>query len=220
VSQHIFMILMDVPTEREEAFNRLYDTDHLPHMMQVPAVRRCDRYRLNWSDNADMQRYLALYAIDDPEAPASAAWKAQAALGAWATEMRPHILSRRNGVFAPVSAHGTAPAGDGFGPTIYFLQQGIPAAHEDRFNALYEGSHIPYMMQVPGVAGVSRFRLVASESGGVPDYLAIYTIGDARLPKSPDWQAQTAKGPWQTEMRPHFTARRNGAFERISSFVD
>lgn len=218
MSQHIFLILMDVPAELEEKFNRLYDTDHLPHMMQIPGVRRCDRYRLQWSDNADMQRYLALYEIDDPEAPRSADWKRQGGMGAWPTEMRPHIRSRRNGAFERISLHGEPAGGDGFGPTIYLLQQGIPAALEERFNTLYESDHLPLMMQVLGIGSCTRWRLAWSESGEVPDYLALYGISEPGLPKSPAWQAQTNKGIWPTEMRPHFTVRRNGVFDRIASF--
>lgn len=219
MTKHIFLILMDVPAGLEEKFNRLYDTDHLPHMMGVPAIRRCDRYRLDWSDNADMQRYLALYEVDDPEAPRGDDWKRQAGLGAWSTEMRPFIQSRRNGAFARISTHGAADGGDGFGETIYLLQQGIPPELDERFNSLYEGDHLPLMMQVPGIAACSRWRLVQSETGEVPAYLALYDIAEASLPKSAEWQAQTSKGRWPTEMRPHFTVRRNGVFRRIASFA-
>ncbi len=222
MANSIFMILMNVPAEREETFNRLYDTDHLPQMMEIPAVRRCDRYRLEWSDTLDMQRYLALYDIADPEAPRGADWKDHAAKGAWRTEMRPFILQRSNGAFRKISAHpphAEAQGRDGFGQTIYFLQQSIPANLEERFNTLYDGDHIPLMLQVPGVEACARYRLAWSESGDVPDYLAIYGIDSPSLPKSQIWKAQTNKGAWPTEMRPHFTARRNGVFTRISSFT-
>lgn len=216
----VFLILMDVPAALEEKFNRIYDNDHLTHMMRVPAVRRCDRYRLDRSDNSDMQRYLALYEIDDPAAPQGEDWKRQGALGAWPTEMRPHIQNRRNGAFTRLSTHGEWSAGDGFGPTIYLLQQGVPAELEERFDTLYETDHLPLMMQVPGISACSRWKLVRSDTGEVPDYLALYGIDDVGLPKSPAWQAQTGKGRWPTEMRPHFTARRNGVFQRIASHVN
>lgn len=220
VKESIFVILMDVPAELDAKFNRLYDTDHLPQMMQVPAIRRCDRYRLEWSDNPDMHRYLALYEIADPEAPRGPDWKRQAGKGSWASEMRPFITSRRNGVFEKISEHGARDAADGAGPIVYFLQQGIPAALEERFNALYDGDHIPLMMQAPGVTACTRYRLLWSESGDVPDYLAIYGIDEVSRPRSTDWKGQTNKGAWPTEMRPHFTARRNGVFSRIASFAN
>jgi hypothetical protein len=214
--------MMDIPAEIEEKFNRLYDTDHLPQMMQVPAVRRCDRYRLEWSDNPDMLHYLAFYEITDPEAPHSDDWKLQATKGSWPSEVRPFLGVRRNGAFEKISEHWAhdGKSADGAGPIIYCVQQGIPAAVEDRFNTLYDGDHIPLMMQVPGVKSCTRYRLAWSDSGDVPDYLAIYGIEDSALPKSEAWKAQSGKGAWPTQMRPHFTARRNGVFTRIASFVN
>jgi hypothetical protein len=49
----------------------------------------------------------------------------------------------------------------------------------------------------------------------MPDYLAIYDIANPETARSPEWKQQTSLGAWPT-IRPHFTARRNGAFERIS----
>lgn len=218
VSDFIFMILMDVPEEIEDKFNSLYDTDHLPLMMQVPGNRRCDRYRLDWSDNPDMLKYLALYEIDNPDLPRSADWKGQAGQGRWPSEIRALIRARRNGVFRRIAAHN---GGDESGNTgggrehLYFLQQGVPAAIEERFNMLYDTDHVPLMLQVPGVHGCNRFRLEWSDSGDVPDYLALYDVDGPEIPKSATWKEQTNKGAWPVEMRPNFTARRNGAFSRI-----
>ena len=64
MSQHIFFILLGIPARIEGRFNTVYDTDHLPYMVQIPGVRDCTRYKLEWSDNADMFAYLALYHID------------------------------------------------------------------------------------------------------------------------------------------------------------
>lgn len=214
----IFVILMDVPTEHEADFNHIYDTDHLSHMMKVPGNLRCNRYRLDWSDNADMQKYICLYEIADPSLPRSAAWKAQSELGEWGTRMRHHVRNRSNGVFRQIASHGAAGSHGTISDSeaIYFLQQAIPSPLEDRFNHLYDHDHIPHMLQTPGVAGARRYRLEWSMTEGIPPYLAIYDIDAPQRPRSPEWKAQTNKGAWPTEMRPHFTARRNGAYSRIA----
>jgi hypothetical protein len=225
MSEHIFAVLLDVPTELEARFNEIYDTDHLLHMIQVPGVRNCARYRLDWSDNAaEMPKYLALYEIDNPDVPRSAEWKQQSAKGAWPTQMRPHVTVRRNGAFSRIS-YAAAGGGTARGPkgltatdNIYFLLQSVPAALDAKFNALYDDDHIPLMLRAPGAQACTRFRLGWSDSGDVPDYLAIYEIDNTEVPRSPEWKRQTNLGAWPTEMRPNFTARRNGAFRRIGYF--
>ncbi len=220
MTNYIFALLLEVPNELEDKFNDLYDNDHLVQMMQVPGNLRCDRYRLDWSENEDMLRYLAIYEISDPELPRSDAWKQQAGKGNWATEMRSSITDRRHGIFREISSHraeGVKPDPDAERRTIYFLQQAIPPDLEERFNLLYDTDHIPYMLQTPGALGCKRYRLEWSASGDVPDYLAIYDVGNVDLPRSPEWKAQTAKGAWPIEMRPNFTARRNGGFTRIAT---
>lgn len=219
MGRFVFMILMAVPEEIEDKFNRLYDGDHLPYMMQVPGNMQCDRYRLDWSDNEDMLEYLAIYEIASPDLPFSAEWKRQAACGAWPTEMRPLVKARRNGVFREIASHRSDGRSGVSHPAvqhIYFLQQSIPAELDQRFNHLYDTDHVPLMMRTPGVNGCTRYRLERSESGDVPDYLAIYDIDGPDVPRSAAWKAQTNKGAWPTEMRPHFTARRNGSYTRIS----
>ena len=225
MSEYIFIILLGIPAEHEAKFNTVYDTDHLPYMVQVPGVRDCTRYKLEWSDNADMLAYLALYHIDDPELPRSAVWKKHGAMGRWSPEIRPLITARQNGVFRKIfhaaAAKGASTADDDStgGEHIYFLLQSIPAALDGKFNELYNGDHIPLMLQAPGAKSATRFKLQYSESGGVPDYLAIYAIAAAGTPRSPEWKKQTNLGAWPTQIRPNFTARRNGVYRRTGYFT-
>jgi hypothetical protein len=224
MSDYIFFIQLEIAAELEAKFNEIYDTDHLPCMVQIPGVRDATRYKLEWSDNADMQRYLALYHIDDPDLPRSDLWKKHGAMGRWPTEMRAHATMRRNGALRRIF-HADAPSTGVKTPDsidsdhIYFLQQSIPAALDTKFNELYNGDHIPLMLQAPGVKSATRYKLIYSDTGDVPDYLAIYAVDAADTPRSPEWRQQTNLGAWPTEMRPHFTARRNGAYRRLGIFT-
>lgn len=221
MDKYIFFILLDIPTEHEADFNDVYDNDHLQHMLKTPGVRDCIRYRLEWSDNSDMIRYLGIYHIDDPALPRSDAWKKQSAFGRWPKDIRDKVTARRNGTYKQIfhteaASYVSAPHKDAtMSEFIYFLQQSVPAEIEPKFNALYGGDHIPLMMQAPGVQACTRYQLEYSDTGDVPDYLAIYAIDNADRPRSPEWKAQTNKGAWPTEIRPHFTARRNGVYHRI-----
>ena len=222
MSQYIFFILLDIPAEHEAEFNTVYDTDHLPHMLQVPGVNDCTRYKLEWSDNPDMIRYLGIYHIDDPDLPRSEAWKKQGTLGRWPKDIRQHVTARRNGALRQIfhteaASFSSGPHKDATNSDyIYFLQQSIPAEYDAKFNELYNGDHIPLMMQAPGAKACTRYKLEYSDTGDTPDYLAIYAIDKADTPRSPEWKKQTSLGAWPTQIRPHFTARRNGVYRRVS----
>jgi hypothetical protein len=223
MNDFIFVVLLDIPAQHEAEFNKVYDTDHLLHMTKVPGVRDCTRYKLQWSDNADMLAYLALYHIADPELPRSADWKKQSSLGRWPTEIRQHVTGRSNGVYRQIF-HAAAKAAPGKkdsidSDNIYFLQQSIPADLDGKFNELYNTDHIPLMLQTPGVDSCTRYKLEYSESGGVPDYLAVYAIDTVDRPRTPEWKKQTGLGAWPTQMRPNFTARRNGVYHRLGVFT-
>jgi hypothetical protein len=220
MDRYIFFVMLDVLSKYEAEFNSVYDTDHAPHMLQVPGARDCTRYRLIWSDNPDLIRYLAIYNISAPEIPRSEAWKKQSTLGRWPKDIRQHVTARSNGAYreilnvkSPASTRdlgGDAPNSE----YIYFLQQSVRPEIEPAFNDLYGNDHIPLMLQTPGVTACTRYKSEYSDTGDVPDYLAIYTIDDAELPRSPEWKVQASLGNW-TLIRPHFTARRNGVFQRI-----
>lgn len=218
----IFFVLMSIPAEHEARFNEIYDTDHLPIMVSIPGVKDAARYRLEWSDNADMQRYLCMYHLDDPELPRADVWAKHAAMGLWPVEMRDRATQRSNAAMRQIF-HIDGPAGgkaqDSFdNDFIYFLQQSIPAEFDEKFNHLYNTDHIPLMLQANGVKSCTRYKSLYSPSKDAPDYLAIYAVNGMDIPRAPEWKGQTQKGAWPTQIRPHFTARRNGVYRRISVF--
>jgi hypothetical protein len=43
---YIYVVQMNIPAEHEAEFNRVYDTQHVPMLRQVPGVRNVTRYRL------------------------------------------------------------------------------------------------------------------------------------------------------------------------------
>ncbi|HUI13631.1 MAG TPA: hypothetical protein VL048_09225 [Xanthobacteraceae bacterium] len=219
MDQYLFFILLGIPAEYDAKFNAVYDTDHLLHMTRIPGVRDAMRYKLEWSDNADMLPYLVLYRIDDPELPRSDIWKEHAAMGDWATQIRPHVTGRRNGVYRQLFHAGDGAPDSNDCEYIYFLQQSVPPDLDGKFNQLYNTDHVPLMLQAPGVASCTRYKLHYTESGDVPDYLAVYAIAGADTPRSPQWKMQTGRGAWPTQIRPHFTARRNGVYRRTGVFT-
>ena len=100
---HAFVVQLDIPTEHETEFNRVYDTEHFPMLSKVPGVRSATRYRLEQSTVPGMQRYLTIYELDSPEVMKSAAWEKAGAYGDWATKIRPKLTSRHHSVFERIA---------------------------------------------------------------------------------------------------------------------
>jgi Domain of unknown function (DUF4286) len=69
MADYIYLVQMDIPTELEDEFNRVYDTEHVPNIVKAPGVHGCTRYRLESTNAPGMARYAAVYDIDSPDVP-------------------------------------------------------------------------------------------------------------------------------------------------------
>jgi len=97
---------MDVDREREELFNRVYDEEHIPNLLQVPGVLSVVRYEqqsltmiLAGERHAIRLRspkYHAVYGLESPNVLVSDAWARAVDLGAWAQDVRPYTRNRRH----------------------------------------------------------------------------------------------------------------------------
>ena len=94
----VYLVQMDIPPEHEADFNRVYDTEHVPEIMQVPGVRGCARYVVERTNRDGMARYLALYELDGPDVMNTPAWHAASEKGDWAPKIRPHTTNRSHTV--------------------------------------------------------------------------------------------------------------------------
>ena len=58
MADYIYLVQMDIPSELEEDFNRIYDTQHIPNILSVEGVSSCTRYKLEEGDTDGVARYL------------------------------------------------------------------------------------------------------------------------------------------------------------------
>ena len=103
MADYIYVVQMDVPDELEDAFNRIYDTQHVPCILNAPGVHGCARYRLESANVEGVARYAAVYDIDSPDVPTSDGWKAESEKGDWGTQIRPHTTNRSHCIFKRLS---------------------------------------------------------------------------------------------------------------------
>lgn len=104
-ARYLFMVAMDVAKDKEDLFNEVYDTEHVPHLSKVPGVRGITRWKTEPAavniggerkplEGTDQARYLAIYELDSPDVLLSPAWAAAVETGRWPTEVRPYTSNR------------------------------------------------------------------------------------------------------------------------------
>ena len=105
-ARYVFIASMDVEPDKEDLFNEVYDTEHVPLLLQVPGVLSVTRYK-----NADFSmiiggerqhiaaggpKYVAVYELESPEVLTSEAWAKAVDQGRWPTAVRPYTRNRRH----------------------------------------------------------------------------------------------------------------------------
>jgi len=76
-SKYLFVVSMDVDADKEELFNEIYDTEHLPNLLAVPGVRAVTRMTV----------------LVSPE------WANAVEQGRWPTQVRPFTHNRRHALY-------------------------------------------------------------------------------------------------------------------------
>src|SRR4029077_747813 len=103
-SEYLFIVSMDVDPDKEALFNEVYDSEHVPNLLQVPGVHGAARmagepFVLNIGGGEkriapDGPRYTALYEIDGPHVLVSREWAQASEQGRWPGEGRPSTPNR------------------------------------------------------------------------------------------------------------------------------
>ena len=93
----------------------------------------------------------------------------------------------------------------------------IDAEHADVFDEVYDTEHIPNLLAVPGVLGVTRYVSddfevslggdVRQVGAAAPRHYAIYALESPEVLVSEAWAAAVERGRWPGEVRP-FTSNR------------
>ena len=105
-ARYLFIASMDVEPAKEDLFNEVYDSEHVPLLLKVPGVISAKRYKtepLTMFIAGKKQtivaegepRYSAAYELESPDVLTSEAWAKAVDQGRWPTEVRPYIRNRR-----------------------------------------------------------------------------------------------------------------------------
>ena len=106
-ARYVFIASMDVEPGKEAVFNEVYDSEHIPNLLQVPGVLcavRLTNEPLMMVLGGERKtlvaegepRYSAVYELESAEVLLSEAWAREAEKGRWPTEVRPFTRNRRH----------------------------------------------------------------------------------------------------------------------------
>ena len=112
-TKYIFIASMDVEPDKEALLNEVYDTEHVPALLQVPGVLSVTRFkaepfRMSMGGEersipvGDTPAYTAIYEIESPEVLVSAAWAKAVDAGRWPEQVRPYTSNRRQELRRPI----------------------------------------------------------------------------------------------------------------------
>jgi hypothetical protein len=111
------------------------------------------------------------------------------------------------------------------GKWIFTAAMDVAPDKEALFNEVYDQEHIPELLKVPGVRGVTRAkteRAAVSIGGekkpvtgeGAPTYTAIYELDSPDVLVSEAWAKAVELGRWPEEVRP-FTSNRHHVVRKV-----
>jgi hypothetical protein len=106
---------------------------------------------------------------------------------------------------------------------LFVVAMDVEPAMEALFNEVYDQEHVPELLQVPGVRGVTRLKgepFTFSIGGALkqmpaprPVYTALYEIDCPDVLSSPAWAVASEKGRWAGQVRPHTTNRSHAVYK-------
>lgn len=106
MSKYILIVSMDIDPEKENLFNEVYNTEHIPAILEVPGVINVERLRsqpmkMNFGgqvrdmDISKEPTYTAIYRIEGPEVLETSEWGKAVEAGRWPNEVRPYTSNRQ-----------------------------------------------------------------------------------------------------------------------------
>lgn len=106
-ARYLFIVSMDVDADKEDLFDEVYDSEHIPLIMKVPGVISAKRYitepliMVIGGEKKEMTaegepRHTAVYELESADVLTSPAWAAAVDAGRWPAQVRPFTRNRRH----------------------------------------------------------------------------------------------------------------------------
>ncbi len=212
----LLMVWTDIDAEFETEFNRWYDEEHLPRMLQISGFLSAGRYEAIKGG----PKYLAIYELEDHDVLRSSAYldsqKYQPSAARQKTgtsRIGRNFLRNAYRQIFPVHTNPIEQTAE-MAPVLQMGRIDVSSGVEEEFNDWYNTVYIPGYLSVPGCINARRY--VAVE--GQPKYLTLYEFEHARVPESEAWTRTRDSNPWTRRVRPYLRHDEGspGVYRRIS----
>ena len=192
----MFMVMVDVPADKEDEFNRWYNEEHLAELLSVPGLLNAARYEAIRSG----PKHLAFYELENADVVNSEAFTGRPTTE-WGQRIGPRVIGSNfsNNVYEMIypEAMSTDLAMSDMAPALQIGRMAIPAEHEEVWNKWYSGVYVPNYQKVPGCIRGRRWKAVRGE----PKYAVVYEFEHEKVSDSPEWAAQRDINPDNARMR-------------------
>ncbi|MFT5390896.1 MAG: hypothetical protein ACI8PT_001086 [Gammaproteobacteria bacterium] len=178
----MLLVQANVEHEHEDAFNAWY-YHHMPKLLEIPGFEWARRY----VNVVGPTKYLALYKIRDATYLDSLLGPDTARRDARANREREKfdallgLSDVRSNVYEQLSgSHFSNPFLCDDRPLSVVMADCVVPEKEQEFNAWYDHSHVPNLVQIPGYHAGARFRVLEHDALAWrpqgPKYLALYEL--------------------------------------------
>ena len=193
----MMLVSADIPTEKEEEFNRWYNEEHLKDLLAVPGILDGARYEATKSG----PKHLAAYELESADVINTDAMKALRPFTEWGQRMAPSIIGSNYirmvmEMIYPESLTGEI-ANSGMAPALQIGRMDVPSANQDEWNKWYSGVYVPNYEKCPGVIRGRRWKNV----GEGPQYAVVYELEDENVSETEEWLIQRDIHPDNGPMR-------------------
>lgn len=213
----LLFVQADVEGEHEAEWNRWYNEKHVPDLLSRPGFlggRRFARVGDGVGVAGPLQQYLAVYDLADTAALNTPEYRAIRQPPIYTEQDRSMLRLFRNANRAVYELIGAWPAaGADLAKAGGLIAAGLvpQQEYEEEYNAWYEQEHIPYILAVPGVLRVRRFR--ARE--GEPAYLALWDLASPEVRQSEAF-SRAADTPWSARIRQRCARKVTGLYRPVA----
>ena len=226
---YIYLVQIDVPPYLDAEVNRVYDSEHIPHLLGVPGCLSCTRYRLVGGDTDGAPQFTAMWGMSRPDitglyGPNGKAWTAATVGSQYDEKIRPHVTQRSHHILQriapPIAAGDENLRATIEAPYIYLVQLDVPKRLDADLHRIYDTEHIPHLLKVPGCLGCARFQVVGGDEGA-PRFAAMWGLSRPDITglyglNGKAWADAAKDGEFNTKIMPHLFNHRNLILERIT----
>ena len=192
------MIWADIPSDKEEDFNRWYNEEHLAEVLSFPGVLSGARYVAVRGG----PKYLTCYEMESPEVmETEELQRYRASPSEWSKKASPRYIGTNYmfnvyGQIYPTQVTEEVAQSD-MAPALQIGRMEVPPEVEDEFNEWYNTIYVPDYEKVPGC--IRGRRYIATR--GEPKYLTVYEFEHERVSQSPEWAAAREAHPDSPRIR-------------------